>query len=166
MLMSKQTKVLSLLLIFFSVAIFSSPVSSQILFEDDFESDKTGGKPMKWDDPGEQVLTVIEDPEGKSGNILEQKGGANGEGLPIPLGTKPNDAGWTDYTVEWDWWWDANSWVLLAWRYQGPKDYFYFTRNGRDQKFSWLIFKNEAKVTQVSDVWPTDLKNGIASNCP
>ena len=104
MLMSKQAKVLSALLIFFSVAIFSSPMSSQVLFEDDFESDKTDGKRMKWDDPGERVLTVIEDPESKSRNGLEQKGEANGEGLLIPLGTSPNDADWLDYMVEWDWW--------------------------------------------------------------
>ena len=31
-------------------------------------------------------------------------------------------------------------------------------RNGKDQKISMLIFTNEATVTQVSDVWPTDLK--------
>ena len=105
MLMSKQAKVLSALLIFFSVAIFSSPVSSQVLFEDDFESDKTGGERMKWDDPGERVLTVIEDPESQSRNGLEQKGEASGEGLLIPLGTSPNDADWLDYMVKWDWWW-------------------------------------------------------------
>ncbi len=53
---------------------------------------------------------------------------------------------------------DADSWVLLTWRYQGAKDYFCFMRNGEDQKISMLIFTNEATVTQVSDVWPTDLK--------
>ena len=31
-------------------------------------------------------------------------------------------------------------------------------RNGEDQKFSILIFKGEAKVTEVSGVWPTDLE--------
>ena len=158
MLMLKKAEVSALLLIFFSVAIFSLPTSGKVFFEDDFEKDKIGGKPKKWDDPGEQVLKVIKDPEGESGNGLEQKGEANGEGLPIPLGTKPKDAGWTDYMVEWDWWWDADSWILLAWRYQGPNDYFYFMRNGKDQKFSWLIFKNNAQVVKVSEVWPTDLK--------
>ena len=53
---------------------------------------------------------------------------------------------------------DADSWVLLTWCYQGAKDYFCFMRNGEDQKISMLIFTNEATVTQVSDVWPTDLK--------
>ena len=50
------------------------------------------------------MLKVIKDPEGESGNVLEQQGEANGEGLPIPLGTSPNDADWLDYMVEWDWW--------------------------------------------------------------
>ena len=31
-------------------------------------------------------------------------------------------------------------------------------RNGEDQKFSMLIFKGEAKVTEVSGVWSTDLE--------
>ena len=79
-------------------AIFSLPASGKVFFEDNFEKNKVGGKPKKWDDPGEQVLKVIKDPEGESGNVLEQKG----EGIPIPLGTKPKDAGWTDYIVEWD----------------------------------------------------------------
>ena len=61
--------------------------------------------------------------------------------------------------VEWDWWWDADTWVLLAWRCQSPTDYFYFfMRNGSDRKFSTLIFHNEAKVVQVSEIWLTDLK--------
>ena len=86
-------------------SIFSLPTSGKVFFEDNFEKNKIGGKPKKWDAPGEQVLTVIEDPESKSRNVLEQKGEANSEGLPIPLGTKPNDADWLDYMVEWDWWW-------------------------------------------------------------
>ena len=55
-------------------AIFSLPASGKVFFEDNFEKNKIGGKPKKWDDPGEQVLKVIKDPEGESGNVLEQKG--------------------------------------------------------------------------------------------
>ena len=90
--------------------------------------------------------------------MLEQKGESNGEEIPILLETKPKDAGWTDYIVEWDWWWNADTWVLLAWRYQGPTENFIFMRNGEDQKFSMPIFRGEAKVTEVSGVWPTDLE--------
>ena len=51
MLMLKKAEVSALLLIFFSVAIFSLPTSGKVFFEDDFEKDKIGGKPKKWDDP-------------------------------------------------------------------------------------------------------------------
>ena len=65
MLMLKRTKVWFLLLMSCSVAIFSFPASGKVFFEDDFEKNKIGAKPKKWDDPGEQLLEVIKYPEGK-----------------------------------------------------------------------------------------------------
>ena len=89
MLMLKKAEVSALLLIFFSVAIFSLPTSGKVFFEDDFEKDKIGGKPKKWDDPGEQVLKVIKDPEGESGNVLEQRARPTVRGYRFPWELAP-----------------------------------------------------------------------------
>ena len=43
MLMLKKAEVSALLLIFFSVAIFSLPTSGKVFFEDDFEKSKIVG---------------------------------------------------------------------------------------------------------------------------
>ena len=87
MFIPKRTEILAWLFMFMfcSVTIF--------FLRDDFENDRIGAKPKNWDDPGDQLLKVIKDPEGESGNVLEQKGEGNGEGIPIPLGTKPKDGG-------------------------------------------------------------------------
>ena len=68
MFIPKRTEILAWLFMFMfcSVTIF--------FLRDDFENDRIGAKPKNWDDPGHQLLKVIKDPEGESGNVLEQKG--------------------------------------------------------------------------------------------
>ena len=118
MFIPKRTEILAWLFMFCSVTIF--------FLRDDFENDRIGAKPKNWDDPGDQLLKVIKDPEGESGNVLEQKGEGNGEGIPIPLGTKPKDAGWTDYIVEWDWWWGCRHLGSVSLALSRPNRKFYF----------------------------------------
>ena len=55
MLLTKKTEALACLLIFCSVLIVSSPTSGKVFLWDDFENDQIGGKPKKWDDPGDQL---------------------------------------------------------------------------------------------------------------
>ena len=83
MFIPKRTEILAWLFMFMfcSVTIF--------FLRDDFENDRIGAKPKNWDDPGDQLLKVIKDPEGESGNGLEQQGEANDEGYRFPWELAP-----------------------------------------------------------------------------
>ncbi len=120
----------------------SQMASAKILFQDDFEAEKMGDEPSKWDyDPGAEepiIAQIVEDPV-EGDKCLSNLGGY----------VVKDSSEWTDYVVEFDWLYAvAGENESVAFRYQDASNFYQLSKRGDDQ--SIIIYMYNGAWNQIA----------------
>ena len=105
-------------------------VDAKILFIDDFEQDKIGEEPLKWEhlnfNSGNSKIVVEKDPINPDNKAAK----TTGIGLYIPITDGREE--WRDYIWDFDWMWENDSFVGTIYRAEGglkgAESHFHGTR--------------------------------------
>ena len=143
-----------------SIAIQASAV---LLFHDDFEKDKIGSEPSKWEvgHDGATTAKVVADPKKASNKVLltADKGSNQSRhdvgGSIYVIG----DAGWDDYVAEWDMMFPDDFYMGIVFRFQDGEKFYLSDRRqgGRDYHFykrqgGWALVQ-AGLVENDPEVW-------------
>ncbi|MFQ6040790.1 MAG: hypothetical protein ACE5PV_08035 [Candidatus Poribacteria bacterium] len=133
---------LILLLTGFLILSFSQTSTSKLLFHDDFEKDKIGSEPSKWEmahKGGGQKATVIKDPDDAKNHVMSSSS--------APAGNARHDAGgsiyvtgdpnWTDYVAEWDMMFPEDYYMGVVFRFQNAEAFYLSDRRGGGVEYNF-----------------------------
>ena len=130
----KPTTCAKIAVLILSIGI-AIPTSAVLLFHDDFEKDKIGEEPSKWEvgHDGSTTAQVVADPKKASNKVLLTADKASNQSRHDVGGSiyVIGDAGWDDYVAEWDMMFPDDFYMGIVFRFQeGEKFYLSDRRQG------------------------------------
>ena len=136
--------------------------SAELLFHDDFEKDKVGAEPSKWEvgHDGSTTAKVVADPKKASNKVLLTADKASNASRHDVGGSiyVVGDAGWDDYVAEWDMMFPDDFYMGVVFRFQdgekfylsdrrqGGRDYHFYKRQGGWAQVQAGMVENEPEV--------------------
>ena len=136
--------------------------SAELLFHDDFEKDKIGAEPSKWEvgHDGKTTAKVVADPKKASNKVLLTADNASNDSRHDVGGSiyVVGDAGWDDYVAEWDMMFPDDFYMGVVFRFQdgekfylsdrrqGGRDYHFYKRQGGWAQVQAGMVENEPEV--------------------
>ena len=136
--------------------------SAELLFHDDFEKDKVGAEPSKWEvgHDGSTTAKVVADPKKASNKVLLTADKASNASRHDVGGSiyVVGDAGWGDYVAEWDMMFPDDFYMGVVFRFQdgekfylsdrrqGGRDYHFYKRQGGWAQVQAGMVENEPEV--------------------
>ncbi|MXZ01524.1 hypothetical protein F4Y93_13120 [Candidatus Poribacteria bacterium] len=143
-----------------SIAIQASAV---LLFHDDFEKDKIGSEPSKWEvgHDGATTAKVVADPKKASNKVLLTADKGSNQSRHDVGGSiyVVGDAGWDDYVAEWDMMFPDDFYMGVVFRFQDGEKFYLSDRRqgGRDYNFykrqgGWALIQ-AGVVENDPEVW-------------
>ena len=143
-----------------SIAIQASAV---LLFHDDFEKDKIGSEPSKWEIgfDGATTAKVVADPRKASNKVLLTADKGSNQSRHDVGGSiyVVGDAGWDDYVAEWDMMFPDDFYMGVVFRFQDGEKFYLSDRRqgGRDYHFykrqgGWALVQ-AGLVENDPEVW-------------
>ena len=142
-----------------SIAIQASAV---LLFHDDFEKDKIGSEPSKWEvgHDGATTAQVVADPKKASNKVLLTADKGSNQSRHDVGGSiyVVGDAGWDDYVAEWDMMFPDDFYMGVVFRFQdgekfylsdrrqGGREYHFYKRQGGWAKVKDGMVENDPEV--------------------
>lgn len=147
----KIISIISLSLIFSFGALVQA--YGKVLFEDDFESDKIGKEPSKWEVcAGKGKGTVVEEPEDKRNQVLSVAEHFRWGGSHVLVG----ELDWTNYVAEWDWMFAKDTHHAMVYFWKDSEHFYHFSR--REGNIVWQNYAREnGWVALESADYPTFL---------
>ena len=115
--------------------------SAVLLFHDDFEKDKIGSEPSKWEvgHDGKTTAKVVADPKKGSNKVLLTTDNPSNDSRHDVGGSIYvfGDAGWDDYVAEWDMMFPDDFYMGIVFRFQDGEKFYLSDRRqgGRDYHF-------------------------------
>lgn len=143
-----------------SIAIQASAV---LLFHDDFEKDKIGSEPSKWEvgHDGKTTAKVVADPKKASNKVLSTSDNPSNDSRHDVGGSiyVVGDPGWDDYVAEWDMMFPDDFYMGVVFRFQDGEKFYLSDRRqgGRDYHFykrqgGWALVQ-AGLVENDPEVW-------------
>ncbi len=142
-----------------SIAIQASAV---LLFHDDFEKDKIGSEPSKWEvgHDGKTTAKVVADPKKASNKVLSTSDNPSNDSRHDVGGSiyVVGDDGWDDYVAEWDMMFPDDFYMGVVFRFQdgekfylsdrrqGGREYHFYKRQGGWAKVKDGMVENDPEV--------------------
>ncbi|MCY3551411.1 MAG: hypothetical protein OXH39_13205 [Candidatus Poribacteria bacterium] len=133
-----------------------------LLFHDDFEKDKIGSEPSKWEvgHDGKTTAKVVADPKKASNKVLLTADNPSNDSRHDVGGSIYvfGDAGWDDYVAEWDMMFPDDFYMGIVFRFQdgekfylsdrrqGGREYHFYKRQGGWAKVKDGMVENEPEV--------------------
>ena len=156
----KLTLKIALPMLCLSIAIQASAV---LLFHDDFEKDKIGSEPSKWEIgfDGATTAKVVADPKKASNKVLLTADKGSNQSRHDVGGSiyVVGDAGWDDYVAEWDMMFPDDFYMGIVFRFQDGEKFYLSDRRqgGRDYHFykrqgGWALVQ-AGLVENDPEVW-------------
>ena len=156
----KLTLKIALPMLCLSIAIQASAV---LLFHDDFEKDKIGSEPSKWEvgHDGATTAQVVADPKKASNKVLLTADKGSNQSRHDVGGSiyVVGDAGWDDYVAEWDMMFPDDFYMGVVFRFQDGEKFYLSDRRqgGRDYHFykrqgGWALVQ-AGSVENDPEVW-------------
>ena len=146
-------------MLYLSIAIQASAV---LLFHDDFEKDKIGSEPSKWEvgHDGATTAQVVADPKKASNKVLLTADKGSNQSRHDVGGSiyVVGDAGWDDYVAEWDMMFPDDFYMGVVFRFQdgekfylsdrrqGGREYHFYKRQGGWAKVKDGMVENDPEV--------------------
>ncbi len=164
---SEKTKVVLKIVVSLLCLSIAVQASAVLLFHDDFEKDKIGAEPSKWEvgHDGNTVAQVVADPKKASNKVLLTADKASNASRHDVGGSiyVVGDAGWDDYVAEWDMMFPDDFYMGVVFRFQEGEKFYLSDRRqgGREYHF----YKRQGGWAKVKDgMVEMILKSGIAHN--
>ena len=137
--------------------------SAVLLFHDDFEKDKVGSEPSKWEvgHDGATTAKVVADPKKASNKVLLTADKGSNQSRHDVGGSiyVVGDAGWDDYVAEWDMMFPDDFYMGVVFRFQDGEKFYLSDRRqgGRDYHFykrqgGWALVQ-AGLVENDPEVW-------------
>ena len=156
----KLTLKIALPMLCLSIAI---QASAGLLFHDDFEKDKIGSEPSKWEVgfDGATTAKVVADPKKASNKVLLTADKGSNQARHDVGGSiyVVGDAGWDDYVAEWDMMFPDDFYMGVVFRFQDGEKFYLSDRRqgGRDYHFykrqgGWALVQ-AGLVENDPEVW-------------
>ena len=157
---SEKTKLALKIIVLLLCLSIAGQASAVLLFHDDFEKDKIGSEPSKWEigHDGSTTAEVVADPKKASNKVLLTTDKASNQSRHDVGGSIYvfGDAGWDDYVAEWDMMFPDDFYMGVVFRFQDGEKFYLSDRRqgGRDYHF----YKRQGGWAQV--------KAGMVENKP
>lgn len=148
----KTTLTLKIVVFMLCISI-ASQTSAELLFHDDFEKDKVGAEPSKWEvgHDGKTTAKVVADPKKASNKVLLTADNPSNDSRHDVGGSiyVVGDAGWDDYVAEWDMMFPDDFYMGIVFRFQDGEKFYLSDRRqgGREYHF----YKRQGNWTKVKD---------------
>ena len=137
--------------------------SAVLLFHDDFEKDKIGSEPSKWEvgHDGKTTAQVVADPKKASNKVLLTADNPSNDSRHDVGGSiyVVGDASWDDYVAEWDMMFPDDFYMGVVFRFQDGEKFYLSDRRqgGRDYHFykrqgNWALVQ-AGSVENKPEVW-------------
>lgn len=137
--------------------------SAVLLFHDDFEKDKIGSEPGKWEvgHDGKTTAKVVADPKKASNKVLLTADNPSNNSRHDVGGSiyVVGDASWDDYVAEWDMMFPDDFYMGVVFRFQDGEKFYLSDRRqgGRDYHFykrqgNWALVQ-AGSVENKPEVW-------------
>ena len=141
----------------------TTQASAVLLFHDDFEKDKIGSEPGKWEvgHDGSTTAEVVADPKKASNKVLLTADKASNASRHDVGGSiyVIGDAGWDDYVAEWDMMFPDDFYMGIVFRFQDSEKFYLSDRRqgGREYHFykrqgGWAKVK-DGMVENKPEIW-------------
>ena len=148
---SEKTKLglkITVLLLCLSIA---GQASAVLLFHDDFEKDKVGAEPSKWEvgHDGSTTAKVVADPKKASNKVLLTADKASNASRHDVGGSiyVVGDAGWDDYVAEWDMMFPDDFYMGVVFRFQDGEKFYLSDR--RQGGLAYNFYKRQGGWAQI-----------------
>jgi len=131
----------------------ATQTSAELLFHDDFEKDKIGSEPNKWEvgHDGKTTAKVVADPKKASNKVLLTADNPSNDSRRDVGGSiyVVGDAGWDDYVAEWDMMFPDDFYMGVVFRFQDGEKFYLSDRRqgGREYHF----YKRQGNWAKVKD---------------
>ena len=151
--------IIVVLILSISIAL---PAPAVLLFHDDFEKDKIGEEPSKWEvgHDGSTTAQVVADPKKASNNVLLTADKASNQSRHDVGGSiyVIGDDSWNDYVAEWDMMFPDDFYMGIVFRFQegekfylsdrrqGGREYHFYKRQGGWGKVKDGMVENDPEV--------------------
>jgi len=147
----KIISILSLSLMF--SLIISGLAVSKLLFKDDFESDKLGQEPSKWEiGAGKGKGAIDKDPDNPKNQVLSVADHFRWGGSQVLVG----ELDWTNYVAEWDKMFAKDTHHAMIYFWEDSEHFYHFSR--REGNVVWQNYVREnAWVLLKGADYPTKL---------
>ena len=141
----------------------ATQTSAELLFHDDFEKDKIGSEPNKWEvgHDGKTTAKVVADPKKASNKVLLTTDNPSNDSRHDVGGSiyVVGDAGWDDYVAEWDMMFPDDFYMGVVFRFQDGEKFYLSDRRqgGREYHFykrqgGWAKVK-DGMVENKPEIW-------------
>ena len=125
--------------------------SAELLFHDDFEKDKVGAEPSKWEvgHDGSTTAKVVADPKKASNKVLLTADKASNASRHDVGGSiyVVGDAGWDDYVAEWDMMFPDDFYMGVVFRFQDGEKFYLSDR--RQGGLAYNFYKRQGGWAQI-----------------
>ena len=139
---------ITVLLLCLSIATQAPAV---LLFHDDFEKDKIGSEPGKWEvgHDGSTTAEVVADPKKASNKVLLTADKASNASRHDVGGSiyVVGDAGWDDYVAEWDMMFPDDFYMGVVFRFQDGEKFYLSDR--RQGGLAYNFYKRQGGWAQI-----------------
>ncbi|MYB95103.1 hypothetical protein F4054_10330 [Candidatus Poribacteria bacterium] len=157
----KTTLTLKIVVFMLCISI-AIQTSAELLFHDDFEKDKIGSEPNKWEvgHDGKTTAKVVADPKKASNKVLLTADNPSNDSRHDVGGSiyVVGDAGWDDYVAEWDMMFPDDFYMGVVFRFQdgekfylsdrrqGGREYHFYKRQGGWAQVQAGLVENDPEV--------------------
>ena len=125
--------------------------SAVLLFHDDFEKDKIGSEPGKWEvgHDGKTTAKVVADPKKASNKVLLTADNPSNDSRHDVGGSiyVVGDAGWDDYVAEWDMMFPDDFYMGVVFRFQDGEKFYLSDR--RQGGLAYNFYKRQGGWAQI-----------------
>ena len=159
---SQKTKLALKIVLSLLCLSIAGQASAVLLFHDDFEKDKIGEEPSKWEvgHDGNTIAQVVTDPKKASNKVLLTADKASNASRHDVGGSiyVVGDASWDDYVAEWDMMFPDDFYMGVVFRFQegekfylsdrrqGGREYHFYKRQGGWAKIRDGMVENDPEV--------------------
>ena len=145
---TKLTLKIAMFMLCFGITMQTSAV---LLFHDDFEKDKIGSEPGKWEvgHDGKTTAKVVADPKKASNKVLLTADNPSNDSRHDVGGSiyVVGDAGWDDYVAEWDMMFPDDFYMGVVFRFQDGEKFYLSDR--RQGGLAYNFYKRQGGWAQI-----------------
>ena len=148
---SEKTKLGLKIIVLLLCLSIAGQASAVLLFHDDFEKDKIGAEPSKWEvgHDGSTTAKVVADPKKASNKVLLTADKASNASRHDVGGSiyVVGDAGWDDYVAEWDMMFPDDFYMGVVFRFQDGEKFYLSDR--RQGGLAYNFYKRQGGWAQI-----------------